>query len=1482
MSNNNLQTPTSPSNSSPRPMQAYHQFLQQQQEQQRQQQSNPAVWSPSVPNYAAASASPQSPSSQYNISGPLDLKTSGVQPILPPIKDVQPRSNIPSRNTSLRRHPSQNGLHHQQSGGSLNQSFNSYDSLSHIEEDGDHQDNPGSDQRPYFRAPPGHNSTTSSVNSSEYIDNKAASPSDSAPLTASSYSGLQRSNSKINYSSPLLRSQSRSGSSSPSSPSQSPLKRQTSILKNGSKDAPYLTGAKNFHGADGLSHTWEPASSNPASATSASPPPSQFGSTSNLRALVAAAAAATASASSNHSSLIRSQEISETMSSSLGEGPGSRGVTLGNDGAQSAQPSRLEHKDTEAPHIPARDSANYKVLVPSPVASPSLGPSAGGAGNMHFGFLSSDPTLQRSTSRRRMAPPIQVQPGQLPPGQFPQNPQPLQSMLSPQSLASPISPSRRFPNYRRENPEVPGKEHEQGQGQGYHEDGDYEDEGLNDDTDGDGLSGPEDQSERRRRQRQRSGDNAPFSPSRSAPQSPNPNASGIPNTREAELAHIKYIQQQQALFLQEKANNPPLRTKGSNGNLSSDGSKPRRKSSHRKQISVISEPKLVSSTNHIKTVPIVRPADQSDNDDAGTKSEYTSGGEGIKKTVRKMRRAVRHAANGVFHDDDSDRDEALGSKSDAEKKGGLKQLKALKSKLAKRLHRPGHGGSSSSRQGEENGNEEGSRGPVQFFSEDNLRARYLAQEQEGGNSFAALGASLRRSNTTRDTTAGFARRNQGDGDKQEYEDENEDEEKDGDPSQATQETSEDADAKAKKARFTSRTFDKDEMIEVNDGTGESFFLPRWDLDPRADELDSSKSVISVQPSRKLERSASSSTTASVMTNKPTASIAERLQGTIVIEENESSGQNDGKPTDSSTPTPTKESAAESFKDSVKAAQADREGLQSTIATAPEDTSEVNNAASVSSSSERASMLSETSSSVSSAGGVVVAHVLTRQSSMRKNFTRPTVDEKSKDSSHDQTASGEPVQQQGPRDNEKQLPIPPQEVSSETKGPANAIVRPLSPIRRGTINSGRSASIASVSSLISGSSTTDPKKTISIGSLTLPQAPSSPLPSPSLPTNSAPPTTPFPAVLLRQGSNLTERASLRSMYADSIYDYYDYDSASEYGSQIGDQQRFERQGSFSSTLTSGQDGVLTSNLSTINRSETKTGANITTAAATLDRTKTQTLSVSLNDSSKDVTAEGSLVTPTAATGTMSASEIIVPGIDLVPVHPLSTQEIKVPSIPEDPIDPKKETSLKEEEHHVHYEDIPKAVAYRMSMMKTVPVDPVGVAASLSLPSRPPRHPMRYSRQGSLSSDFTSDSWVSSARNTRDDMSGWDTEQGSEQARRPSVASSLSRFNSVRNERSGSMMTDSRIVEEKEHEVEGMRGDNKSSSRRGSEAQHPLDPNAPRTQWYNGTRRETWESIQSSSSDSASSSSSSRSSHFYFNGKSPSPSPTEETTQAAGNF
>ncbi|KAF9945176.1 hypothetical protein BGZ70_004000, partial [Mortierella alpina] len=621
-----------------------------------------------------------------------------------------------------------------------------------------------------------------------------------------------------------------------------------------------------------------------------------------------------------------------------------------------------------------------------------------------------------------------------------------------------VSPRRRHPYHRWENvlphnqstgdmPAQSGREFGQGQGQDQQEDGDYEDEGGNDDTDGDVLSGPEDQGAHRRRQhsRQRSGvdDDVPFTPTRSAPQPPNFTGAPQPNARQAEIAHIMYIQQQQALFLQEKAMNPPLRAKTSNGNLSgggSDSSKPKRKASrHRKQISVISEPKLLSSTNQIKTVPIVRPADQSDNEDAGMKSEYTSGGEGIKNTVRRMRKAVRHAANGVFNDDDSDREEALGSKSDAEKKGGLKQLKALKSKLAKKLHRPSHGGTSSSSRMDNHGsaeNTEGesSRAPVQFFSEDNLRARYLAQEQQGGLSLAGAGASLRRSNTTRDNTAGpsvtFKRPGAapGEGDKQEYDcaDGEGDESGMGAKTPLSPEEQEEKDAamKAKMTKFGSRTFDKEEMMEVKDGTGESFFVPRWDMDPRADELGSSKSVISVQSSKKLERSVSSSTVASTDANKLATSIAERLQGAAVVEEGVDDGTVGKDAMGIVKDEATYESATGADKDATTAEKTDN-GVQDAKEkssvhpklTRSESASEIlssalqaeqetptapspsgdsahgsghSGPASIASTSEphsRASVLSEASNG-SSVGGIVVAQVLTRQSSMRRNFKRP--------------------------------------------------------------------------------------------------------------------------------------------------------------------------------------------------------------------------------------------------------------------------------------------------------------------------------------------------------------------------------------------------------------------------------------------------------------------------------------------------------------
>ncbi|KAF9105718.1 hypothetical protein BGX29_011588 [Mortierella sp. GBA35] len=1430
-----------------------------------------------------------------------------------------------------------------------------------------------------------------------------SSQNDSPHLTPSS-PVLQRSNSKINYSSPLLRSHSRSGSNSPStpsppnsSPSQSPLKRSTSILKNGPKDAPYLNNSTKPH-LESLNQAWEPSGPSSALPTASSPPSShngnqhsvsQFGSASNLRAKATAAAAVAAAASAKeagNTNTAGGQEPKEngadamTMTTTApGQGPSS--TSAFDPTTQPALPHQ-DLKDKEFTHIPFRDSENYKVLVPpSPVASPRMSPSQGAAaqaqaqaGGNNFNFLNSDPTLQRSSSRRRMAPPIQV-----PSAQQPSMPPGPQSALSPQGVTSPASPGpgRRHPFHRNwENMMPPNTQageanghpgagprympnRGQGQGQDQQEDGDYEDEGANDDTDGDALSGPEDQS-RRHHHRQRSAgnaDNGPYTSTRSDPQPPNPNSDPVPNAREREKAHIMYIQQQQALFLQEKAMNPPLKTKSSNGNLSggnSDGSKIRRKGSrHRKQISVISEPKLLSSTNQIKTVPIVRPADQSDNEDAGNKSEYTSGGEGIKDKVRRMRRAVRRAADGVFHDDDSDREDGLGSKSDAEKKGGLKQLKALKSKLAKKLHRPSHGGASSSRgdhhrgAGGEHGDEEVGRGPVQFFSEDNLRARYLEQQGGGENSFAAAGASLRRSNTTRDHTGPvFNRRDPyGGGDKQEYASGDEDKEdaiaEEGQEKELTQQGTDAASAadeaaakKAKMAKFGSRTFDKDEMIEVKDGTGESFFVPRWDFDPRADELGSSKSVISVTSSRKLERSASNATVTSTNAIKPALSIAERLQGSTVAENAETTSADDkvsseskeaGSTTavaeeaattvDETTPTGSKKLIwGETADGSLpEATQADQEAAPIPA----ESTEQADPNVSVSSSSglaSRASMMSETSSNVSSVAGIVIAQVLTRQNSMRKNFSRPVVGA-AKQQQQQQEVQEKVIEQQAPQQSEegavssqtdsphfglgismlspaaeksresleevmadmsqgyqgsidKELPPLPQHESPHMKPMAAMTVRPLSPIRRNTPNS-----VTSMSSVLSNpsspsathrtispldtaavqqdgesvqaglgespiqshkysatvivSSPTSPTKVSSLRSnmsfnaFALSQGPTSPLPSPSpatattaageSPSLSAGPF-PFPAVLARQGSHLTERASIRSMYADSIYDCYDYESGSEYDSQ--DPSVLSRQESFRGLMISQQqeevaaamdpvalaaavvpekvkEEVVARNMEVVSRNVEEPPVAATTTAAVMVSSKpafdsVATVVVTLgngegqqqqqNQAQIPETVETSPATSSANSSALRSEEAPVIRLRNKPAAAAAAATATGGD------GQNRDSQALKEEHHVLYEDLPAAVAYRMSMMTTVPVDPVGVAASLTvplltggvtgaaaiaaasdglMPSRPQRNPMRQSRHGSMlsiggSSDLTTtDSWMSSSvRDTRDDMSGWD--------------------------------------------------------------------------------------------------------------------------------
>ncbi|KAF9945175.1 hypothetical protein BGZ70_003999, partial [Mortierella alpina] len=494
------------------------------------------------------------------------------------------------------------------------------------------------------------------------------------------------------------------------------------------------------------------------------------------------------------------------------------------------------------------------------------------------------------------------------------------------------------------------------------------------------------------------------------------------------------------------------------------------------------------------------------------------------------------------------------------------------------------------------------------------------------------------------------------------------------------------------------------------------------------------------------------------------------------------------------------------------------------------------------------------------------------------------------------------------------------------------VRPLSPIRRGTAQSGKTSSIASVSSALSSPSTppvsggapsaslpvdaslaqetatkagverkssqTNPKlglRALSLSGFSLPQAPTSPLPSPSLPlnplSNVAPPTAPFPGVLTRQGSHLTERASIRSMYADSIYDCYDYDSASDYENVAGeDASRGSRQGSFSSpqafedrsstfivSLDAPKEEQEYEMEKEIKNAETAHSAvaegasdlgvpSATSVSATAaDQADVSTVAVALNNGAESGKESSST---SNSEETESDSDGSAPGgaQEVPPVIRLrgsrgasKKEEIMV--------------VFSDEEHHVLYEELPTAVPYRMSMaMTTVPVDPVGVAAPVGsenglLPSRPPRHPMRQSRHGSIgtlsiggSSDFTaSDSWISSSvRNTRDDLSGWDVEgsivgeDAGERAleRRQSSSSNNSHRISAasmstdvrhnldgRSERTMSIMTDRSQpigpldpVEEKEAHLEGEVQDKEADQ----------DDDAPsvvsKKQWHQ--QRETW--------------------------------------------
>lgn len=472
------------------------------------------------------------------------------------------------------------------------------------------------------------------------------------------------------------------------------------------------------------------------------------------------------------------------------------------------------------------------------------------------------------------------------------------------------------------------------------------------------------------------------------------------------------------------------------------------------------------------------------------------------------------------------------------------------------------------------------------------------------------------------------------------------------------------------------------------------------------------------------------------------------------------------------------------------------------------------------------------------------------------------------------------------------------LSSPSSPPANH--RTISPLDTAAVQldaesaqaglAGGSSSQYKYSATVTAASPTSPTKVTSLrsnmsfGAFSLSQGPTSPLPSPSIPTTSgaesaSPSATPFPfpAVLARQGSHLAERASIRSMYADSIYDCYDYDSGSEYDTQ--DLAGLARQESFRSSqhIVEGQqqetivvaESTLIAPIPVVPQiphevveevvvarsieepASANTTAAVMTPASKIEAESVATVVVSLNN---EVEQTQTQVPESAKVGsTTSGATPIAPSPDMeLPVIRLRGTAAGTAG------GDNRDSQALKEEHHILFEDIPKAVPYRMSMMTTVPVDPVGVAASLSVPllaagaiagvsvaggpSRPTRNPMRQSRHGSMlsigeSSDLTTtDSWMSSSvRDTRDDMSGWDIrgehprpetvdenesvrrislsvdsgdEEGSERVRRPSVdsfmtSSSLAssafqarRRSSVRSERTMSIMTDkhSLILEE----------------------------------------------------------------------------------------
>ncbi|KAG0230612.1 hypothetical protein BGW42_000817, partial [Actinomortierella wolfii] len=1265
-------------------------------------------------------------------------------------------------------------------------------------------------------------------------------------------------------------------------------------------------------------------------------------------------------------------------------------------GATSSTESAEEKKEDDQPRYAPRDSTNYKVPVPpSPATSPRAGPVSRPPPNS-FGFLASDPSASNNL-RQKAGPPPHLNTGSYDPAagaatsvmsptpQHHPHPQYSHSRQGSQSMTSPIhSPiGRRHPYHPWETVLPPT-----GYGQDQHNDGDREDEGNN--TDGDVLSGGEDQRRRhpgyRRAPRpdgagypQQYDPQAPlapppsndgegsgaFTPTRSAPQPPNQQGS-IPNNRQTEIEHMLYIQQQQALFMQERALNPPLHKKSSNGNLSSGNeAKSKRNSRHRKKISVISDPKLVSTTNQVRTVPIVRPADDSDGDDAGFKSEYTSGGEGIKRTVRKMKKAVRQVLpQQQQHQsgDESDGAAGPGSKSDAEhrKSGGLKQLKALKSKLAKKLHRPSHSISGAREMGgdplhqhhleqhyhhhgqqpHQQSGEGSQHHPVQFFSEENLRSRYLAQAGADGasQSFAEAGASLRRSNTTRE---GSVRRYGASGDKEEYYSDEEDKDEDNKKEKKDEQKQQDQDAsqasegkdtaettKSRAAKFASRTFDKDEMIEFRDDSGDTFFVPKWDQDPRADEARSVVSVVT-SSSRKLERSTSNATVTSTTTtirsgaSPPTSrqldSIAERLQsatgkGEEEEEEEETKDKkeqenkdtsNVASPTSPAPPTSSNVSAQaatvlakigslvpedgndsdaerhrmakqiereifdeeaesqrqkdqgnqEKQEQSTKAGEAVNAqdvsspqdmALQPYIPPPPTSTSSANGAAKMPLSVEtnikvevpdvttttttttnaltttatssasshttsprtsvgtpandpRASIMSDSSSSnVSSIGGVVNAHVLTRQLSQQQlapvglgiSFTpaSPIQASPNKIPTQELDIHGRldaVLAQMGL--SEKSLPALPNEAegsdaeddstedaASRPPPPLKVTmpVRPLSPIRRANSTSPkspleffRSASMGGLASLLTGASaaaaatskdkvnaplpvppteltssrssysSTSPSSARSssqsiamhaanVAQIDFSSAPTAPLPTPvgapsSTATATATATTtattstaspastntipsPLPAVIARQSSIMAERQSVKSMYADSIYDYYAYDSASEHESVTGDAAGAHRMSVVSIVYPDQQPQQ---------------------PQPQQQQQQQQQQSTAEEQASKQVAS-------------VAAANLVANVITDSPRSSIHSTASSLALPPQPYLQASSPETDKGEEQHVHFEELPRAVPFRMSMMTTVAVDESNPLIQQQQPARPPRHPMRQSRSSFSSSISTS--------------------------------------------------------------------------------------------------------------------------------------------------